>query len=710
VKALASLVSVATLLGLVTATGGAIVWLRFSAAELPAEHILRLTPKDDLVGVGGIALGLFAIAGAAAVVIAYLLDHGGSTSFRTILVLVTLAAAGMVYATYRLDRSAWFERGTAVGVMVVAAVVLALFAWYSRPVDKTPALTALAAVFAAPVVAALAAWLFVSSWFALMVVVATVLVALDLVIASETGFTFRWFGVTVFVSVVLFGAVLSVILAYDAPRLQPAAVLRSTDQTGGGIAAIYVAESSDRIYLARVDPSCRNGVPTDTPRAGTGRVFWVPRDQAVGVSIGTPERLGRALARAPILLEELETLRPTAAPQPPPAAAAGTAGADASSAAVSGGAAPAPAAPATRLSVAPVCPAPKPVTPPFHGSEVTDDQARMIAGRFRPWLLFDSGEQWRPLSIDAFLREEYRGREAAHHRLCTGVSPLQAGCSDVTDIADFGESIQTAPGLARRTYLDISGFQAPEYCAPQRCGQPPLDCDDCPSSTIYYRVSAANGRFYIDYWWFLRFNKVESRRARTTCRVRLQAARCFDHEGDWEGVTVVTSAQAPYVLEYASYAAHDWIRRHPRAKLQIREGSERPLVFIARGTHAAYPRSCPDPPTRRKKCNQDVPHFGILLPEGRHDGLGGWGRNEDAACFTDAPCLLPFPTSVASAVSWHSWEGSWGNCHRSGKRCQLGGGPESPANQRRFQNPTCFGSRKRVTCDPVISDSAAPTD
>jgi hypothetical protein len=95
------------------------------------------------------------------------------------------------------------------------------------------------------------------------------------------------------------------------------------------------------------------------------------------------------------------------------------------------------------------------------------------------------------------------------------------------------------------------------------------------------------------------------------------------------------------------------------------------------------------------------------LPEGRHDGLGGWGRNTGKACLAEPRCLLPFPSELApGSDSWDAWEGSWGNCHRDEKRCRLGVGPESPSNQRRYQNPSCYGDRKNVECDPVIEEAS----
>jgi hypothetical protein len=49
---------------------------------------------------------------------------------------------------------------------------------------------------------------------------------------------------------------------------------------------------------------------------------------------------------------------------------------------------------------------------------------------------------------------------------------------------------------------------------------------------IYAHVSQAGASIAIDYWWFLRYN----------------ALFPHDHEGDWEGVTVITDALGSHVI------------------------------------------------------------------------------------------------------------------------------------------------------------------
>ena len=725
VKALASLVSVAMLLALATVTGGAIVWLRFWSAEFPAERVLVVTPKPDLVVIGASALAAFALAGVAAVLLAYLLDKCGRLTGEAIVALTALAAIGMLVAVAYSGGSFWPRRVlTGVVVLAVAAGALGLYLLFIRGrADGKRRRFGIAAIAAVVLVAAAGLAFGIRWWVGVALVVAAALVAVDLWVARATGTNFRWYGAAIFISVAVFGAVLAAARTYAEPQFQAAALLRESDP-GGGLGAIYVTETDDRVYLGQVETACVNGRPDDRPKAGSGRLFWVPRDDVTALAVGRPKRLGAAIDDTPTLLDELEPLRgatlpprasppPTSAPTPAPAAppepGTTTTPAGAATATPAGPEEPSPGQTRRLLGfVASACD--KPVTPPFHGTLLTGSEAFERAMQFRPWLRFDKRERWRPISVDALVREEYE-QVQERHRACIGVSELQAACRDVSEVDHLLEAASGAAATPEsRAYLDISGLEVDDYCAPGRCGREPLDCDACPSSAIYYRVHRANDRFYIDYWWYFRFNRVEATDKATTGCLALHKRnypRCFDHEGDWEGMTVITTVDEPYQVEFASFAEHDRIERYPRDRLELR--GERTVVYVARGTHAAYPHPCPATSAPRASCAQTTRIFGQPLPEARHDGLGEWGRNSKTACEATPRCLLPFPSEAADdeAAAWDRWEGSWGNCHRVRRRCVLGSGPESPSNQRRYQNPSCFGTKKDVVCDPVVGGTPA---
>lgn len=319
-------------------------------------------------------------------------------------------------------------------------------------------------------------------------------------------------------------------------------------------------------------------------------------------------------------------------------------------------------------------------------SEVVDPQAGRLAERFRPWLRFDGGERWLPVSVESLLSE--RGADGGPAQEYCSRSGAKPSCTPIDGLAAFEELISTSSTLAAPTYLQIAGRHLPDYTAPDRgeaCRKAGLsDCGEAPQSAIYYHVTESNERFYIDYWWFLRNNHFPV--ASSTCVVKTEV--CDEHEGDWEGVTLVTPPNDGHHLDYVVYAAHRGTFRYPADQLYLHQG-RRPEVFVARGSHASYPRACAGP-----VCAQPIAFVGpVPLPETSVDGERPWPRN-DGACEPNAKgsCLLALPSAEPGQTVWTTWPGLWGaTC---GKVCESDGpqSPASPGLQTRFQTPWCSTS------------------
>ncbi|HEU4700952.1 MAG TPA: hypothetical protein VFS37_00605 [Conexibacter sp.] len=220
-----------------------------------------------------------------------------------------------------------------------------------------------------------------------------------------------------------------------------------------------------------------------------------------------------------------------------------------------------------------------------------------LAYRFRPILLFDSQEPWRPLDVDAFLAE-------ADHLACP---PAPAACAPLT-----GGAAQLTTAV---DHLDLRGDGPPDSLGPTR---------------VYAHVTRRAARVAIDYWWFLRYNAYSLDR----------------HEGDWEGVTVIADATGSRVRA-VHFAAHADVWRYP-ADVPALAG-RRVRVYVSRGAHASYPRAC------MRRCRQ----VEGTLPEARHDGRRPWPRNTAAACRRRCVRLLPVGAQGEPA-SWNAWPGRWG--------------------------------------------------
>ncbi|HYV14875.1 MAG TPA: hypothetical protein VE972_02515 [Conexibacter sp.] len=270
---------------------------------------------------------------------------------------------------------------------------------------------------------------------------------------------------------------------------------------------------------------------------------------------------------------------------------------------------------------------------------VSGDSA--LAQRFRPRLLFDAKERWRPLDVERFLAEP-------GHAACP--APGAGACAPLTSLA------QLTPAIA---YLDLRGTRgdgsdatAPELATCAKSDPSLRDCDEDGRSVIYAHVVRARARVAIDYWWFLRYNAFTLDR----------------HEGDWEGVTVIVDRLGTRVLD-VHFAAHADVWRYDASVPRI--VGNRVKVYVARGDHAAYPRPC------RSFCRET----GGTLPEAHFGGERSWVGNSAAGC--RRRCVRLMPTDAAGApASWDAWDGRWGV-----PRSKVFAPPLTPAFQRRYLHP-----------------------
>jgi hypothetical protein len=339
---------------------------------------------------------------------------------------------------------------------------------------------------------------------------------------------------------------------------------------------------------------------------------------------------------------------------------------------------------------------PEPRTPAAF-SEVPEPQAGALAERFRPWLKFDSLEEWRPLTIPQLFAERKDGVPA--HQFCER-PPAKPSCTPIQNEAEFTRQASEASALGSATYIDLAGSKPDDYRGPVRCGTL-ADCGSGRASAIYYHVAQSNDRFYIDYWWFLRFNHFYRSVPTLSCRSAFARENgiCDEHEGDWEGVTVVTSPGDDTRLDYVVYAAHKGTFRYAASELALHQGT-RPDVYVARGSHASYPQACP------KNCDQPIALAAqglVTLPESSFDGTKDWARNgEDCKANVPNSCLVSLPRTDQDPQAWTVWQGQWGaGC---GDACggQAGAAsPRSPGLQARYQTPWCSTQGAVFTCDSV---------
>jgi lysophospholipase L1-like esterase len=316
-----------------------------------------------------------------------------------------------------------------------------------------------------------------------------------------------------------------------------------------------------------------------------------------------------------------------------------------------------------------------------------------LAIAHRPVLRFDTREPVaRPLDVDGLLR-------TGEISMCEGGQKLRSRCIQIFRGAElqtgfnhlaFDTHTLATADVESRIYVHVT--------------------DNAPDTSS---DGEAQSLIYLDYWWYLPDNPAHSGSG-AFCGpgFSIAGATCFDHQSDWEGVTVILDAHDAAGTPVAvNYAEHDGTVRYSWAALrrlweQTRADGlaptgaldSRPLVFSARGTHASYPvacgkHSCPRnvvPGVRHTAALQDNPHNGKIPWSGNTDDGDTDGTSTDHGCANTCVAELPTRRGGAEAEGWNAWAGEWGtaNCVM-GLFCASDHPPHSPGQQRRYKYPWC---------------------
>jgi lysophospholipase L1-like esterase len=322
-----------------------------------------------------------------------------------------------------------------------------------------------------------------------------------------------------------------------------------------------------------------------------------------------------------------------------------------------------------------------------------------LAVAHRPILRFDKREPTpRPLDVDALF-------QTGDVSMCEGGQKIRQRCVQL----HHADELQTGfKHLAFDTQA-VANAKVP--------------------SRIYVHVTQAVSKaesakhlIYLDYWWYLPDNPAHSGSG-AFCGpgFSIPDVTCFDHQSDWEGVTVVLDARDPAGAPVAvNYAQHDgsvrytwtalqrlWQLTHAQAFAPTGALDTRPLVFSARGTHASYPIACGD-----ASCPRDVvPKLRntAALQDNPHDGRTPWEGITDELCAGTCVAALPTRRAGAEPEGWNAWKGEWGtaNCVL-GVFCASAGPPNSPGRQGRYEHPWCTSGAFDVRDDQFTSVPVPP--
>jgi hypothetical protein len=341
-----------------------------------------------------------------------------------------------------------------------------------------------------------------------------------------------------------------------------------------------------------------------------------------------------------------------------------------------------------------------------------------LALRHRPILRFDNAEVApRPLSIQSLFdtgQVELCSSQRAGGTQCNRVLSARAltnggthlqlplpSRSELRAAADRDEAQLSGTG---GTAAEPEGPAAPPPAVPPPAPPPSEGRLLGDGSAIYVHPVPSDTEdqslLYLDYWWYLPYNPAGSGSG-AFCGPGLviPGISCFDHVSDWEGVTVVLDRTTPGVeptVDSVHYAQHSDVVRYEWDRLQAawrangttREileetGDEaaRPIVFVASGTHAAYPMPC----AVKANCRQVMNG----AEENEHDGERTWAGNTSLTCGDDS-CLQMLPTARGGRdpALWNAFEGAWGtrSCFLT-YYCDSSSPPAAPGQQGRYQRP-----------------------
>lgn len=177
-----------------------------------------------------------------------------------------------------------------------------------------------------------------------------------------------------------------------------------------------------------------------------------------------------------------------------------------------------------------------------------------LARKYAPVLRLASRERYHPLRLEDYLTR----------------TVLRSGSPPHGTIAQTRPTLFSLPVTSAPTYLDLRGAQPNSQASTYPKIEHQLRLRR-PRPTVYFHLVSqpSQGRVAIEYWLFYLYNDFYDR-----------------HEADWEGVTVVLRDGVPLGATYSQHQGRKWI-----AWSALRRSAKHPLVYVARGSHAEYPKA-----------------------------------------------------------------------------------------------------------------------
>ncbi len=241
--------------------------------------------------------------------------------------------------------------------------------------------------------------------------------------------------------------------------------------------------------------------------------------------------------------------------------------------------------------------------PPPAPSSYGDDEA--LAAAYAPVLSLTRDERWSPIAYDEYAEEATlsgpmprpppKGASAAE-KLTTNCPRLastpcfrlsihcpngEADCNGHDEHPDRGDA-----GLFKEgdVYVRVARRGVEEKLEEQRNVEHVRQSDRWPAKVFRPEGPYAKQlSILLQYWYFYRYDEWET---------HVFAGKLVQrHEGDWEAVTIGLSDTEPLFVAYSAHCAGTWV---PWEEAEISKqlgGRTHPVVAVAEGSHANYPRA-----------------------------------------------------------------------------------------------------------------------
>ena len=109
-------------------------------------------------------------------------------------------------------------------------------------------------------------------------------------IARSSGTRFVPYAIALFLAIVVFGGGLSALRSLELHQVQPVAAVRAGE--ADAVCGLFVTETSDRLYLGRLDIDRARAGPE--VRGNTGHIFWLDKHEVTGWTLGALQNTGDA--------------------------------------------------------------------------------------------------------------------------------------------------------------------------------------------------------------------------------------------------------------------------------------------------------------------------------------------------------------------------------------------------------------------------------